>query len=73
MTATVIPLYRNAIENDRHNPTVECEPRGKRWRFWCRYCWCHHYHSPEPGHRKAHCRDIKSPYRDRGYTLKLKR
>jgi len=46
-------------------PVFQCEQRGKGedklWVFRCPYCKRDHTHSPEPGHRVAHC-GIGTPY-----------
>jgi hypothetical protein len=72
-------------------PIVECrvEPPGldgtRRWSFFCPYCQRRHYHSPNPGHRAAHCSprielnaqgdpvitSEPSPYLLTGYILRL--
>jgi hypothetical protein len=44
---------------------------GTVWTFLCPHCRRRHTHSPEPGHRVAHCDDPKSPYTERGYVLAL--
>jgi len=44
---------------------------SKRWRFFCGHCLRYHHHSPEQGHRVAHC-DSDSPFKEEGYFLKLK-
>lgn len=36
-------------------PTVSARPEGERWVITCPYCGNEHRHSPEPGHRVAHC------------------
>ena len=42
-------------------------PHGTRvWTFWCPHCQRDHTHSPEPGHRRAHCGDWRSPFNERG-------
>jgi hypothetical protein len=65
-------------------PVVTCECTTEhgvlQWKFWCRYCNTYHHHSPEPGHRVAHCLDfwvdetgcrkLQSPYRETGYILR---
>ena len=55
---------------DVYIPVIDCERHGTRWRFWCGYCRRYHYHSPEPGHRVAHCDNRESPYVVGGYILK---
>lgn len=59
-------------------PVVSCKGEGDRWVFWCPFCKMSHVHSPERGHRVAHCVDfdvlgrrIDSPYREAGYILEL--
>jgi len=44
----------------------------RAWSFYCPYCKRRHRHSPEPGHRVAHCHDDQSPYADTGYSLRLR-
>ena len=50
------------------------------WRVWCRYCKAWHTHSPEFGHREAHCHDLfirrkvipaheHSGYHEKGYAV----
>jgi len=62
-------------------PVVLCERfwtrdgHGRRfegWKFWCEHCKREHHHSPEAGHRVAHCFDRSSPYDRTGYILELK-
>jgi hypothetical protein len=36
---------------------------------WCEYCFVWHMHGPGHGHRVAHCRDPRSPYKRAGYIL----
>ena len=59
-------------------PVMLCDTVGSgntlRWRFWCKFCDTYHHHSPQPGHRLAHCSEgVESPYRDSGYVLELDR
>ena len=49
---------------------AEPSETGRQWRVWCPFCKSFHFHSPEPGHRSAHCVP-PSPLRDTGYILKL--
>ena len=54
-------------------PVIECEHRGHQFVFWCDHCMREHFHGDATeGHRVAHCIDKKSPYRKRGYILKLR-
>jgi hypothetical protein len=48
-------------------------PDGLMWRAWCPFCRVYHSHSPEPGHRVAHCGDRRgtSPFDETGYVLRL--
>jgi hypothetical protein len=51
-------------------PVVLCDVYRGEWRFWCPYCRRHHHHSPEPGHRVAHCNGLAgSPFLESGYWL----
>ena len=43
---------------------------SRRWQAWCPFCRRLHVHSPEPGHRVAHCADDASPFRETGYVLR---
>jgi hypothetical protein len=63
-------------------PIIDCEPNGysgntPQWRFWCPYCRQHHHHGGDPdaagmlGHRLPHCHAEASPYRARGYILRV--
>ncbi len=38
------------------------------WRAWCPFCRKYHMHSPEPGHRAAHCHGWHPHFPD-GYLL----
>lgn len=49
-------------------PAYACR---KSWWVWCPWCAALHCHTAWPGHRKAHCREADSPYRESGYVLKL--
>jgi hypothetical protein len=57
-------------------PVVQCRQVGRgqqrRWRFWCGHCKSWHTHSPEPGHRVAHCHSAagRRAY-PQGYVLEL--
>jgi hypothetical protein len=56
---------------DADAPIVQCREEGGRFAFDCPHCGHPHMHSPEPGYRRAHCTDRKSPYRRTGYVLSL--
>jgi hypothetical protein len=45
-------------------------PDGLSWRCWCPFCKVYHSHSPEPGHRCAHCHTKNSPFTETGYILR---
>jgi hypothetical protein len=47
------------------------ERGGSTWRVWCDWCERWHIHSPEEGHRVAHCPCYRSPYSTTGYVLLL--
>ncbi|MDP2606097.1 MAG: hypothetical protein Q8S00_26440 [Deltaproteobacteria bacterium] len=55
--------------SDKKLPVLLARPHKGGWRAWCPFCAVYHTHSPEPGHRAAHCAD--GPFKDRGYTLRL--
>ncbi len=42
---------------------------NKQAKIWCKYCKRWHYHSPEAGHRVAHCGDGPKTYGDKGYFI----
>ena len=47
------------------------DPIGNYFKAWCPFCQAWHMHSPEEGHRIAHCDDEnKSPFRQTGYILR---
>src|SRR5699024_4810612 len=50
-------------------PVLEAVRVNNRLRVWCRYCAEHHHHSPEDGHRAAHCRNENSPFKQTGYII----
>jgi hypothetical protein len=54
-------------------PVILCEAHEGEWRFFCPYCRRWHTHSPEPGHRVAHCGNLRSehpsPFLESGYWL----
>lgn len=60
----------------RRVPTLDAYRDGPTLRVWCRYCCLWHTHGggAQPGdadgHRVAHCRTLRSPYRDTGYRLR---
>lgn len=39
-------------------------------KVWCKYCRRCHYHSPDFGHRVAHCILPSSPYKQTGYIIR---
>lgn len=62
-------------------PKVICYRRktqdgSGQWRFFCSYCQKEHFHGGSlddklQTHRAAHCSNPDSPYKKRGYYLKL--
>ncbi|MFI5282473.1 MAG: hypothetical protein ACHQ0J_05020 [Candidatus Dormibacterales bacterium] len=50
-------------------PMLIGEQVGSGWRVWCPHCRVYHHHGAGGGHRRAHCTDPKSPYRETGYVV----
>ena len=51
-------------------PVIE-DGKVIQWKAWCPFCTGYHFHSPEPGHRVAHCHNENSPFQESGYILRL--
>jgi hypothetical protein len=55
-------------------PVMYCHEAESRldgtpvWTFFCPHCKRQHVHSTVPGHRRPHCHDPNSPFKD-GYVL----
>lgn len=58
MQQTTIPEIETVISED-----------GKYREFFCKYCEDVHRHGLSTGHRSAHCKSEKSPYKKTGYIL----
>lgn len=61
--------------NERQAPILYALPAHSNspdsdWKAWCPACRRWHFHSPEEGHRVAHCED-GGPFEETGYYLKL--
>lgn len=54
---------------DETIPVVPAYLRNGSYCVWCEYCFVWHMHGPADGHRVAHCRDPRSPYKQHGYIL----
>ncbi len=52
-------------------PTVFVVKNDNCFEFFCYFCRSLHQHGAIEGHRLSHCTNQKSPYRDRGYMLRL--
>lgn len=51
-------------------PVLRAEQtKGGGLRAWCPFCELYHHHGSGSGHRVAHCRDARSPYKRTGYVL----
>ena len=62
-------MPRDCFRSDA--PTLLAEADGNMWRVFCPFCERYHRHSPEPGHRTAHC-DFggNSLFLDTGYNIR---
>jgi len=58
------------ILDEKGFPIVYCKDDGNQYYFYCKYCQKIHFHGRKDGHRVAHC-SYPSPYREKGYILKL--
>lgn len=52
-------------------PVLPAYETNDRYIVWCDHCRRWHIHSPENGHRTAHCHQRESPYDAVGYILRL--
>ena len=61
-------------QKDNKFPVIKCLPRSDfigGMTFWCPFCNKWHNHGQGDGHRVAHCLGSDSPYKKRGYIIKM--
>ena len=65
----------NSMLHSLTAPTLQAElvdvDGCQRLRVSCEHCGEWHHHGPAPGHREAHCKDVRSPYWVSGYNLRV--
>lgn len=52
-------------------PVLVARQDGPQYVVWCPYCIREHRHGAVSGHRRAHCLDEESPFKETGYEIAL--